>query len=222
MSWSSVKRLTSKMEALENESNRFVRFEDYYVVRVQLENTGTCGTCTCDSIKNFAEDMLCSSPQPIAVYHCSDEVALIFSCMSEGNSHQFNGDHHRIISKYATLFARAPVSNVKNINVKIIEFETQTQVITYMGWIVFQTSQRAMKRLSGGKITDNLLYFRTERELRDKLRDEANVVWNAVEPSERYGTFIRLRRKHNKIITSKLSEFFDAREYKRYVDFIFG
>ena len=142
--------------------------------------------------------------------------------MSEGNSHQFNGDHHRIVSKYATLFARAPVGNVNNINVKIIEFETQTQVVTYMGWLVFQTSQRAMKRLSGGKITDNLLYFRTERELRDKLCDEANVVWNEVESSERYGTFIRLRRKGDKIVTSKLSEFFDAREYKRYVDFIFG
>ena len=142
--------------------------------------------------------------------------------MSEGNSHQFNGDHHRIVSKYATLFARAPVGNVNNINVKIIEFETQTQVVTYMGWLVFQTSQRAMKRLSGGKITDNLLYFRTERELRDKLCDEANVVWNEVEPSERYGTFIRLHRKGDKIVTSKLSEFFDAREHKRYVDFIFG
>ena len=217
MSWSSVKRLTSEMEALENESNRFVRSEDYYVVRVQLENNA-------DSIENFAEYMLCSSPQPIAVYHCPDEVALIFSCMSEDNpsgGHQFNGDHHRIISKYATLFARAN-ENVKNINVKIVEFETQTQIITYMGWVVFQTSQRAMKRLSGGKITDNLLYFRTERELRDKLCDEVNVVWNTVEPSERYGTFIRLRRKRNKIITSKLSEFFDARENKRYVDFIFG
>ena len=217
MAWSSVKRLTSEMEALENESNRFIRSEDYYVVRVQLENTDN----TCDSMKNFAKDMLCSSPQPIAVYHCRDEVALIFSCMSEGNIHQFNGDHHRLVSKYATLFARAN-ENLKNINVKIVEFETQTQVITYMGWLVFQSSQRAMKRLSGGKITDNLLYFRTERELRDKLRNEANVVWNAVEPSERYGTFIRLRRKHDKIITSKFSEFFDARENKRYVDFIFG
>ena len=177
MSWSNVKRLTSEMEALENESSRFVRSEDYYVVRVQLENNA-------DSMETqrLAEDMLCSSPQPIAVYHCLDEVVLIFSCMSEGNSHQFNGDHHRIISKYVTLFARAN-KNVKNINVKIVEFETQTQIITYMGWIVFQTSQRAMKRLSGGKITDNLLYFRTERELRDKLRDEANIVWNAVEPS---------------------------------------
>ena len=218
MAWSSVKRLASEMESLENESNRFVRSEDYYVVRVQLENTSRG-----DSMENFAEDILCSSPQPIAVYHCQDEVALIFSCMSEGvfQTHQFNGDHHRIVSKYATLFARAN-ENVKNINVKIVEFETQTQVITYMGWLVFQTSQRAMKRLSGGKITDNLLYFRTERELRDKLRDEANVVWNAVEPSERYGTFIRLRRKHDKIITSKFSSKFDARENKRYVDFIFG
>ena len=214
MSWSSVKRLTNEMEELENESNSFVLSEEYYVVRVQLENN-------VDSMENFAEDMLCSSPQPIAVYHCPDEVVLIFSCMSEGNSHQFNGDHHRIVSKYATLFARAN-KNVKNINVKIAEFETQTQVITYMGWIVFQTSQRAMKRLSGGKITDNLLYFRTERELRDKLRDEANVVWNAVEPSERYGTFIRLRRKRDKFITLKFSELFDARENKRYINFIFG
>ena len=214
MLWSSVKRLTNEMEALENESNRFVRSEDYYVVRVQLENN-------VDSMENFAEDMLCSSPQPIAVYHCPDEVALIFSCMSEGNIHQFNGDHHRIISKYTTLFARAN-ENVNNINVKIVEFETQTQIITYMGWIVFQTSQRAMKRLSRGKITDNLLYFRTERELRDMLRDEVNVVWNAVEPSERYGTFIRLRCKCDKIITSKLSSRFDARENKRYIDFIFA
>ena len=215
MSWSSVKRLTSEMEALENESNRFVWSEDYYVVRVQLENN-------VDSMENFAKDMLCSSPQPIAVYYCPDEVVLIFSCMSEGNSHQFNGDHHRIVSKYATLFARAPVGNVNNISVKIVEFETQTQIVTYMGWIVFQASQRAMKRLSRGKITDNLLYFRTERELQDMLREKVNVVWNEVEPSERYGTFIRLRCKGDKIVTSKLSEFFDAREYKRYVDFIFG
>ena len=49
--WSSVKRLTSEMEALENESNRFVPSKEYYVVRVQLENTDNLSG---EKVKNFA------------------------------------------------------------------------------------------------------------------------------------------------------------------------
>ena len=203
------------MNALENESNRFVPSESYYVIRVQLGQTAQ--TTPTDLI---AEEMLCSEPQPIAVYHCNDEVVLIFSCMTDGEAHQFGGDHHRIVSKYATSFARA---NEGIIDAKIIEFGTQTQIITYLGWIVFRTSQRVMKRLSNGKITDNLLYFRTEKELRDLLAEPPeNIVWNTIDSSERYGTFIRLRCKRDKVVTVSLSEPFNAREYKRYDNFIFG
>lgn len=214
MSWSSVKRLTNEMETFESDSNKFVDPECYFIIRVHLEGNND------DSLKSFAKNILCVPPQPVAVYYCLDEVVLIFSCLIESHTHQFDGDHQRIISKYATLFARAN-ANVENVNVKLVEFQTQTQVITYMGYVVRQLSQRTMKNLSNGKITDNLLNFRTEEELLEILTSEG-VRWDELDSSKKYGTFIRLRRKHDKIVTAKISESFDARETKRYVNFIFG
>jgi len=214
MSWSSVKRLTNEMISIENNSSKFIPKDNYYIVKIRIDEQKN------NEMKNLAELMLYSSPQPICVYYTCSEVDLVFSCVEEDEVHQFEGSHHRIVSHYAKEFAReSKKSNIVDIN--IVELNSQTQVITYLGWVVFQTSQNAMQKLSDGKITDKLVHFRTEKELQDILTQEG-VDWDKVSSFEKYGTFIRLRKKKDNVYITELSEQFDAREYKRYTSFIFG
>lgn len=218
MAWSSVKRLSNEMDSLESDSDRFIQPDMYYIVRFKVDNNDDIQVKTFLPLRNFAESMLSSDPRPAAAYHNIDTISLIFSCSIDSEEHQFSGSHHRIVSKYASALARVVPLDV---SVGIIEFETQTQIVTYLGLDIFHTSQNAMKRLSGGKITDNLLHFRTEKELRDMLNDQG-VDWNDVDPAEKYGTLIKLKSKKGKVTISSLSEHFDARETKRYINFVFN
>jgi hypothetical protein len=77
-------------------------------------------------------------------------------------------------------------------------------------------------RLSNGKLTQKELNFRTENELKELIVERCNIDMDNVDPIEKYGELVRMKRTKTKAIYTKLSEPFDARDIKKYTGFIFG
>ena len=221
---SNTKRLVSEISAIELESCRIIEPSSLYVVKIAFDNMLSPG-----EIKRLATDELYSDPQPVSIYFNDAEIVLIFSYVTENYylpggceifNHQLSGNHHHIVSKYASKFSR--ILPQSKIIVSIVEFQTQIQAIAYMGWVVYNTSQNTFISLSNGKINEDLLQFRTHLELKDILYDKCGVKWDTLDNHVRYGTFLKLKRRKGKIVIKELSENFDARETKRYTNFIFG
>lgn len=224
MSWSSIKRLTNEMTNFEEESTTTIAPESYYVIRV------TIGTSKgVEDAQRIAEkELKDSSSAPLAVYCNHNEFILVFPCAIEDKPHYLEGNYQRIVSAYAAKFAAN--HHTKDVNIKIVAFKTQMQVITYIGWIVLQTTHDALKRHSNGKITDSALNFRTITELIPVIT-EMGVDWEKLSSPEKYGILVRQRRStknaHSKHSGSSknvdyICEQFDARESKKYINFVFS
>ncbi len=218
MSWSSTKRLTKEMADYKEASKIIISPESYYMVHIKLAYSNKQ---QCELARAVAENELKKENPPTAIYYNSNEVMLIFSCAPSDSAHQLGGCHHSIVSKYASCIAFE--HNLSNVDASIILFNSQTQIVTYIGWEITQTMQTALKKYSNGKITDMSLFFKTATELRPILEHEKGTKWDDIPKGERYGTVIKLSKnakKDNNI--SSICEQFDAREFKKYTNFIFG
>ena len=221
---SNTKRLAGEMSSFEAESSKIIPPSSLYAVKISFDQI-----LSIEDIKKIATDELYSDPRPLSVYYNENTMILFFSYVVEnyylpGGSaelfyHQLGGNHHHIVSKYTTNFARNPLLITSKITVSIIEFQMQTQVIAYLGWTIFQTSQDMLVKLSNGKITDELLQFRTQSELKDLLLGYTGVKWDDIKPQPKYGCIIKLKRKKNKSFIIEMSESFDARETKKYTNY---
>lgn len=216
---SSLKKMCNEISQMEKKSTMIIPPNNYYIVKLELHSP--CRT-TSQSISELS--MLTSEPKPIIVYHSSNIILFLFSCLTcEENSdisHQCEGDHATIISKYVLRYCDV----LTNFNVRIIHFDSQSEIISYISCIIFQTSRDAMKNLSN-KITAKDINFKTDTELKLQL-EEQGINWDTIEPHKKFGTIIKLSNEKNsktsKDSIMKMSEMIDFRENKKYTKFIFG
>ena len=220
-----VKKLTNEMILCEKESVNIIPPNFYYIVKIKFQIPQADDNM--NLIAEISEIALHLAPKPIAVYYSSDTILLIFpriECSITNNfdsqHHEFEGNHNLIVSKYVLLFSKQ-LPMTSNISAEIVHFETQIKIFTYLSWIIFQTSQKAMIKLSNGSITQKEIQFRTDGELKIIL-EKQGVIWNNINSNEKYGALIRLKRKKEKTSVMYLSEFLDARDTKKYINFLFG
>lgn len=201
---SDIRKMGIEMSNLENRCVKFIDPCYFYIVKVNFRQAVS---------RKVAEECLSlKEPKPLCIYHTPFNLFLIFSCVNEGEEHQYNGNHNLIVSKYVCYFlARDPSFN--NVSVGIIEFETQNQILTYLMWIVYASSREYLIELSKGKITQNDVNFSTEIELLKKY----NLVEVWENSTEKYGLFLRLSKGNIK----SMSEYLDARNTSKYINFIF-
>jgi hypothetical protein len=218
--------MINAMIALENESDRFIQREMFYIVSVYLHPS-----LKKDSLKDkekifdLAGHLLYSEPRPLALYTNFNEILMIFDSCLEGEEPPYKGSHHRIVSRYCSIITQAlPPSVIKNglyetvCDVRIIEIKNKISMVTYLGYILFQTGQNQMKLLSGGAITDNLLCFRTSAELQELFLSKTGMAWDQIDLFDRYGIIMKLQGK--KIL--KRSGPYDSRDNESLLNFIFN
>lgn len=224
---SCAKKISNEMITLEGNSAKFIAPSDLYTVKITFGNS----TPSIEDIKKIATEELNSTPEPSAVYYNDVEIILMFSYVVENYylldapqelfTHQLEGNHHDIISKYVSkiISSYGNALNITQVNAKIIEFNTQNQAVIYLGWVIFEHSQKMLIKLSKNKIKEDLLQFRTQSELKEMLYDLSGVKWDSVAKSSRYGTILKIKKKKGKL--SEFSDLFDAREHKKMISFIF-
>ncbi len=214
MTTSNIKKLNNEMTMLEEISDRYISCENYYVIKI-LMSVGVD-----KEIQEWTRELLSKNKnhQPLVVYTFGNEICMLFSCLEEGE-HYLSGSHQRLCSEYASIYSRMVGNNVE---CKIVEMKTHTQVFTYFSWKVFNNSRRKIIDLSDGQITSKDIMYRTSSEIIDTLK-EIGVEWEECPNDLRYGVFYKLRRKRKgKVVISSLSEPFDSRENKKYISFLFG
>lgn len=218
MATSNIKRLRNEMRMLEDESDRYIPFDLYYIVKIQCETSNT------QAAEKWGKNFLTRNPshQPLVSYifktESSVEIVLVYSCLEESEEHWNDGSHSEIVSHYSSLLSRELRSKV---NVKIVEFETRTHVLTYLSWLIHENSRVSMVLSSANEVTASDIRSHTHQELLEKL-DSVGVDWEAFEPSEKYGTFYKLKKRKGKVVIASMSEAFDARDTRKYSAFVFG
>jgi hypothetical protein len=210
----SVKKISNEMQELEKTSTKYIPNDNYYIVKIIIDSQQN------DLLNVIETTLKLTDPQPLAIFYSSNNIAIIFSCVEDNHIHQLEGDNSLIVSKYVLYFSRILSNNI-DICAKIIHFETQTQLCCYISYLIHQTSQELMIILSKGTITSKELQFRTEAELKIIL-EKQGINWQEYDVTKKYGIILKLKRKNKKIIIEKMSEKFDAREFSRYKNFIFG
>lgn len=222
---SSTKRLHNEMINFETDNAKIIPSNKYYIITINCTVENKTSIISLQSNVEFIESQLLSTNNdsncmPISIYYSNNKILIIFLSVDDDKFHQLNGDIELIISKYVFNFTKN-MSDILDISAKIIQFSTQIEIFAYVSWIIYQTTQETILRLSKGVITSKELHFRTENELVNILETNG-ISWAKYDSCEKYGTLIKLGRKKNSMIIVKMSEPFDSRENKKYLKFMFG
>src|SRR5690348_1229711 len=141
-STSNIKKLTNEMSLFEEQSDRYIPGDKYYVVNI---------ICTTkDSLRKFSQTLLTHDLQPLVSYLFGNSISLVYSSVGENQTHNLNGSHHKIISMFCseiTLNLKCPVK------CSIVEFDTRTQVTSYFLWKVHNNSMTCLISKSKKKIS---------------------------------------------------------------------
>jgi hypothetical protein len=219
---SNTKRIINELSTLETESASVIPPNYCYILKIKV-----CGSFK-ESLSKIAEQLSLTDPTPSSVYYSRDVLLLIFSAaqeISEENTiitHQLDGNHNLIVSKYCLMLAKL-IPTVEKIDIRIVHLSSKTTAFSYLSYIIFTEYQESILLLSKGKITSKDLNFRTDNELKQLLITKCNVNLDDETPPEyKYGVLLRAKRVKNKVNYVKMSELFDARDTKKYISFIFG
>ncbi len=212
-----AKRLHNEMVLLEEQSDHYISYEKYYVINIEIIQ----GNISPEKVQKWSKIFLTKNlNRPIVVYVYQLTISLIFSCLEENESHYLGGSHQNIISEYTSVVANM-IPNESNIKCNIVEFDTQTQIFTYFLWKVYCNSRNCINKILPNNISLNYIKSLTLEESITMLKD-LGIDWSNLPNTERYGTFYKLKKKKNKIVVISLSEKFDARDSRKYTNFIFG
>jgi len=208
----SGKQLITELKLIEDDCKQYISLDNYHVVKVKLKNL-----VPSFDAKAFNEELLCDEHQPNAVYFNKDTFLLFFPKTNE--TQQYTRNYHEIICKYTSRFIKKDTK--LDVNVSIVEFDSQLKVITYLKMHIDNHMTTTIKELSGGKIDNKIIYFRTDKEIFDLLKTECSISWDDISMYDKYGSLVRLVQKKDKIVSEYMSKNFDARNNSMYLKYIF-
>lgn len=201
-------RIKQLMTEIEKTSTKFISSISYYIVCITVNNP-----CINDTI--ISKLLTSSSNQPLAVYYVDNQILLIIPNREENESHFLEGDQQKLCSWYCNELRDY------NVNVSIIEFISQTSLITYIGYKITEKSFRLMQSLlhDSGVVDD--IDILPPSDIFDILL-EHDIFWDDITEHDRYGTLYKLDDSQGEIVIVTKSEEYDARKHEEYCNFIFG
>lgn len=199
--WDNV---SSEMQVLEQESDKIINPENFYVIKIKLADDHSF-----NSMKKWTNKILKQENSPSCVYLYMSLLFLIFPCCVQDKEHFLSGSHHSLISYYTSKIIS--LSNDYSAQVSIIEFTNKIQLFTYFSYQVYSNSVNTLLNILGKPYRGT----KTHAELLSLL-DEG--VWDNLEDHQKYGIFYRRYKKG----LSSLSEILDCRNETKYTTFILG
>lgn len=205
----STKRLTNELELIENESVRFIKNSNCYILKIDFSM----------DIKNDVNDKIINKLFNISnhnfiksIYRNSRQIILIFSACNEEETHQNKGNHHLIISSYCPVVIRN-IPEANKVNFQILEFSSEIKLSLYIKNLILLQSKQILQKYSKENIDNKLLHFRTNKELYEYL----NINWDDIPNNEKYGIVSKLKNKKD---IENISEDFDSRNIKKFCKLI--
>lgn len=215
--FSSTKRLQSDIASHEENSDRRIQSDMYYILVITLSDEVSANSAKISSsVKEWLKTR--TEHQALAAYVYRNEIHLVFSSV-EGKEHYLSGSHHSLCSEYASL---ASLTFGCRSYVKIVELESRTLILLYFQIKIFENAKRSAHQLSKGSITKKELIQLTFAELVQNLQDRAKVTWDKVPAAERYGIFYKYSIEGNKkerYVT--MSETINIQDPERYISYLF-
>lgn len=209
MTSSNIKKLSNEMALLQQQSDKYIPKDKYYVVSIEFTEDL--------ELKDITQKLLIQDYQPSATYTFGRNISVVYSSVDENEEHYLNGSHHDIISAYCSELCKKSKSSVR---CNIVEFETRMQVVSYFIWKIHNNSMLCLSSKSKKKISITDTKNKTLSELTHILQ-ELGIIWDDISKEERYGLFYKLKKRKNGSIVVALSEAPDAREIKKFSTFIF-
>lgn len=209
--------ISNEMKILENESDRIIDPEHFYIVRISLSGDEISFSLMKKwGLRCFKQ----KAYSPSSIYIYSSTLFLIFPCCVEDEEHCLGGSHHSIVS-YFTRKISTYCSHAISISTSIIEFESKIKVLTYLSHCVYSNNVSYISTLLKSYDDSFNIGSKTRNELLDLLK-EKGCVWEEKDNIEKYGIFFRLNIKKGKNVVSSLSELVDWRDNSKYLTFILG
>ena len=212
--YSSSKRLQNDIASHEENSDRHISPDMYYVVSIRLGAT----VLEDANINTFVKNMLKTrkTHRALVAYVYENEIHLLFSSV-EGREHYAKGSHHAVCSEYASLLAMEFECMV---DVKITELESRTLILIYFQTKVYDNAKKSAQKLSNGNITKKEISQFTFGETIPALRDRCGVIWDKIPPGTRFGTFYKYEcEPKEKFIV--ISEFINPQDMDKYTSYFF-
>jgi hypothetical protein len=186
----------------EEESNKSIDKENYYTIVITFETLElNDNEKNIDDIINF---ILNDESKPLLCYYYRNtnsetyELIILYSSISEINNHHLNGSYCLICSYFACILSKN--FNISS-NVKIVEFNTKIEIITYFiykvtenfnSFISFHLSklyENSAKDKKSKIDIDNDQTFEEKIQIIKKINENE---WNAIKEEFKYGIFIKL------------------------------
>lgn len=182
--YSSSKRVQNDISVCEENSDRHIPSDKYYVVFIELEAPST-KTTLASTVKMFLKTR--NDHRALAVYVYKNEAHLLFSSVEEGD-HYLRGSHHAICSEYASLVT---LEHHCKSRVKIVEMDSRTVILVYFQTKVFENAKRSAYSLSKDTFTKKEVNQLTFGEIIPLLKERASVSWDTLPGGDRFGTFYK-------------------------------
>lgn len=207
-SFSSSKRLLNDIALCEENSDRKIPSEKYYVVHIKIEKD--------QDVTSIAKTIL-KTENALAAYVYQNEIYLLFSSV-EKKGHNLGGSHQKICSDYAS---KISIETTSPTMVKIVELESRTMIMIYFQTKVFENAKRSALCLSKNKITKKEINQFTFSEIIPLLESRSTVVWANVSPNYRFGTFYKYVKtsKTEKFVT--IAELINMKDLEKYSSYFF-
>jgi hypothetical protein len=211
---SSSKRLQNDIAVHEENSDRRIPSDMYYVLLVEIADE-VSGNSVSNVVKGWLKN---KKEHPILVaYVYRNSIGLLFSSV-EDREHYLKGSHQALCSEYASL---AAIEFQTKINVRIIELESRTKILVYFQTKVFENSKRSAQLLSKTTLSKKEINQLTFGEIINALEERASVKWDEISAGERFGTFYKYVARDGKEKFSTLAEPIDMQEIGKYTSYLF-
>jgi len=200
MSVSYIRKLQNEIALYEENSDRKIPSESYYVVVVAID--GMTGKKT-DALTKYAEEILTvvegSSPTLIYVYPPS--IYYLYSSVDEKSEHVHGGSHHGICSEFSSI--ASIITGIPSLTY-LVELETKSQVVAYFCLKSFENTRNSIVVLSKEKVTRKDVTQYTLGESIELFDKKSGSNWDKISSKERFGVFIKGKEGSRKCSSTTL------------------
>lgn len=227
MATSVMKKVFGMMAECEQNSDRRIDPNFYYIVRISLFEPKGDATAV-----DIAKSIITQTDTILVTYvSITDpgEIYFLFSSVDTTKPHFLNGSHHALCSKYA---AEIALEHSLAVKVSIVEFDSKPTIVSYFHSKVYEHFQRYVSVVAPGKSLDGmsiaemeiLVAKKLDRSKEKKKSKKGNVDDNTeATPKEKFGVFYKkVLGSNNKPKFVTLSEPIDMRDLAKYDQFFFG
>jgi len=213
--YSSAKRLQNDIAAREENSDRRIPSDMYYIVIVEIHDSKNLDDALAITAKKLLKTK--KDHQALVAYIYRNELYLLFSSV-EGREHYLKGSHQSICSEYASFVS---IEFGCKTNVRIVEIESRTGILVYFQTKIFDNAKKSVLTASKNTITKKEISQFTLGELISALQQRAKVSWDSLVSGERFGTFYKYVVQDKKEKYILLTELINIQDTDKYISYFF-